>query len=75
MNSFLEHGAVLESFPNHNLAGCLSCVKFHAHEVPLLDNPGINSPRAPGVWLAHENGHIMSVGTRGNYIWALGAHR
>ena len=45
------------------------------HEVPLLDNPGINSPRAPGVWLAHENGHIMSVGTRGNYISALGAHR
>ena len=26
-------------------------------------------------WQAHENGHIMSVGARGNYVWALGAHR
>ena len=32
-----------------------------------MDNPGKNSPRALGVWPAHENGHMMSVGTRGNY--------
>ena len=24
----------MESFPNHNLAGCLSCVKFHADSGP-----------------------------------------
>ena len=28
------YGVILESFPNHNLAGCLSCVKFHADSCP-----------------------------------------
>ena len=45
------------------------------HEVLDFHTPGKNSPRALGVWPAHENGHMMSVGTRGNYVWALGAHR
>ena len=46
-----------------------------AHEVSDFHTVRKNSPRALGVWPAHENGHIMSVGTRGNYIWAPGAHR
>ena len=46
-----------------------------AHEVLDFHTVRKNSQRALGVWPAHENGHIMSVGTRGNYVWALGAHR
>ena len=45
------------------------------HEVLDFHTGGKKNPRALGVWPAHESGHIMSVGTRGNYVWALGAHR
>ena len=55
--------------------GAGAAAPCRSHEVPIWHTPGKKYPRALGVWPAHENGHIMSVGTRGNYIWALGAHR
>ena len=61
----------------HNIMLLLPLPLAIQHEVPYLDSLLKKTPRAPEVCPAHEkfNGYMMPVGTRGNYIWALGAHR